>query len=414
MNYNETLSQWTPVTSVYNDSAWLNLDNISMDSAPEPPAGITRPDMRMEDLQYAVRHLQIYLAPCVSCVGVVSNVLCVIIMIYQPLLSYSTTHYILAILVCDALQLLFVIHTWLNEFGVHMFFLGGWCQFVTFANDIVTFTSSWCLAALGLDRFICVRYPYLEPTWCLTWVARIIIISIAIIATVVYLNISLLFDVMYIGDHAICHTIQIYMATIKHLGYADLFVNAFVPCSLITVFAIGTLCQLIYNRYLENNSHILRTTHTRQRRQSIYSTRPPITEDESMDLQQDRVVLALLFTFLVLTLPYQAYRISDAIKSIVRVPTHIDGLRYYLVSQILVHAKYVQLALDTVVIVLGHSTLRQRFVDKFVCKRCVRQSDADHEMTYTHRLSYEQMSSNDDSTVQIIRHEIQGCSATAV
>ncbi|KAK2147543.1 hypothetical protein LSH36_548g05024 [Paralvinella palmiformis] len=416
-NSSQFVPPWTSYSTFdVNSSGWLDGYNLSSTAElPNPPAGISSSDLRMEQLQYMVRHLQIYLAPCVATIGLICNVLCVLALSCRPMLHFSTTHYIIAILVCDALQLAGVIQSWLNEFGLHLFSLGGWCQFSTFATAVVRFSSSWCLTALGLDRFLCVRYPSVEARFCLPWVARVIIIAIVIVATVVHLNISLLYAVIYVGEHAVCHVLLAYAQTMERLGYADVFVNSLVPSLLISSFALVILCQLLYNKHLEANPSRIPNyaSYTRYRRRSLYAVRPSVTPEEVADLSQERLALALLFVFVAFALPYHAFRILDAVRCLDRAPTLVERLRSYLVRQILLHIRYVQLALDTAVIASCHKLVRRRFVERYMCGRCPSRDIADQEMGYTHRISFDEMS-NDDSTIHIIRHEIQRSTATAV
>ena len=125
----------------------------------------------------------------------------------------------------------------------------GWCHLATFMYKASQFLCQWYLVCLIIDCYVISRPTAANNRssdsgahqWSSTCQARLITVTIAVLAIVVFLNISLTAKVLYVGLHPVCTTLSSFMPVLFYLGHIDVGLNVLVPCVLVVLCAIRLL-----------------------------------------------------------------------------------------------------------------------------------------------------------------------------
>ncbi len=334
-------------TDTWNNTlAWALEDESNMTDFEQQS-----PYRTSHDLQDIVRNLRTNVSPTLACAGIVLNAICLAVACRRANTSVSAIHYVIGVVTVDTVRLGCMFHTWLNDQGYNLFFIGGWCQFVTFGESFSDFLGTWFTVALATDRFLRLSKPASSRGHFTPWRARVVILALVITATVVFLNTSLIVGVIQVPNYRICDTLPAFGAIAVKLDQADVFINAVVPELVLVVLVLAIVVRL-FNSSATNRPRCCCCgfeAYQLDAANSLMSDHAPT-----------RCGLCLVLSFLVLTVPYQALRARDTVAGLWFPPTPAQQLRSFLYQELLLHIKYLKLALDGVIVIasLGFCTRR--------------------------------------------------------
>ena len=153
--------------------------------------------------------------------------------------------------------------------------------------------------------------------------SQLVVSGFAVIAVVVFLNISLLTGIVQTSSGHICAPLPSFARRMQNLGRLDIIINFFIPYTTIIVFSSLTAHRLTIF-YRQRTSIIY--TNTTARRKSTFRTSninnlslchlPHIQHHPKTETQTTRLCIALCFTFLVLGLPSHVMRFWVMIASL--------------------------------------------------------------------------------------------------
>lgn len=151
------------------------------------------------DLQYAVRYISIYYVPCLIVIGAVCNALGLHIVRSSPryLRHLAATQYVLGCLCADLLALSALAWRWVTDVGFFEDLAPIWCNCQTFLDGMGRTLSVWFIVVMSTDGALTAVWPGRRKAFSTALKARAAMVTVVVMATVFFLNVSLLTDALY-------------------------------------------------------------------------------------------------------------------------------------------------------------------------------------------------------------------------
>lgn len=293
-----------------------------------------------------------YYQPAIMALGLLLNLATFAILMGTKLSSFSSTRYLAACTFNDLIFLLILLITWLNERGFPLYRLGALCHVTTFFLDSSSFLCTWYTVCYSVDRFLSTCLPGWEKQLCTTAKANIVIISIAILALVVFLNISLTYMVVPIGTQLACLPSQKFKHALRTLKQIHMFMNIVIPYILIVIIWVTCSIWCFMDRRLV------------ARRPMV--TRNRVTLDQnSLGEGQNTIYLVYVAIFLLSTSPMQIEQCRQTWKGITH-PNTPDNFLSVLLARLLNYPYYTRSCLTFVICLAAYRGFRS------VLAKCMR------------------------------------------
>ena len=244
--------------------------------------------------------LRLYYRPFIIVTGILGNFLALLVFTQSKLRKFSCSPYLAAIAFTDTIFLLVLFIVWLGGLGYDIYNSGGWCQAITYASYACTFLPVWFCVAMAVDRtifVICVdsRYKY-----CTTLRSKMVVAGMAVVAIVVYLNVSLLSGVVKTFHSTnICIPLPRFSRQVVMLDRMDAFVNVLIPYVTLTLLC-AVLCRHVICCYKEKPEIAFRPIRPGQRR--------PTSWDKT-ELLFTKTLILILILYLAFNLPSSLLRL---------------------------------------------------------------------------------------------------------
>ena len=338
-----------------------HLDNETVNNTPPPPY-MLQPGQSIMDLQIIVRRLHMFYLPCIYAVGLLGNLISIAALTDAMMNGLATTHYLIGILVVDLLQVLALLHSWLEKIEIDMtvFHIGGWCQFSTFMSYVTRFLSVWYTVFLSLE---CAVLACFSGKSCYPWKAQMIMIGTAIIAIVVYLNISILYGAIAVGTdrgtRMLCTELYPYKNIHDRLADGDAFVNALIPNCVVI---ITILCCSKYVKCncrndsrnqglleIESSGIFDNRNDSRTRRVASESTSPS---------SQTQSFCSFLVFHVIFYFPLDCFRFVRSMENLSSAEAYQPTLEGFLIDSILQYVKSTKYALNILVLFIAMPPFR--------------------------------------------------------
>ena len=325
--------------------------------------GLFKPAMMMPDaslmqLQLHVRGLNLYYAPTVYGLALLGNVFSIVVLTDTIMKKLSNTHYIMGILVVETIHILLQFHAWFEENGwaTGMSTIGGWCQFNTFATHISRFLCVWYTVFLSVDCYVRHTLSPVGLSLCKVWIARAFIGGAAVVAIVVYLNISILYGTVTVGPRLICVQLQMFSDTHAKLSFGDIIVNALIPTVLLLIFIAliirskccygNTKSQSQQASLLQNNQ----TSHCLGQTGKNIPGANKSTPLPSAMANSTGFIITFLVVHILCSTPLDAYHLVQTIEDFVSPVSARPSLKGFLLEQMLLYIRFVKRALNVIVL----------------------------------------------------------------
>jgi hypothetical protein len=351
----------------YDVNNTYNIPNGTIQYASEE--GSLQPPVMMSDpglmqLQLHVRNLHLYYLPTVYCLALLGNVFGIVILTDSVLKKLSSTQYLIGILVVEIIHVLTQLHTWIEDNGWNtgMFRIGGWCQFTTFASHISLFLSVWYTVFLSIDGYARFSFTVL----CKTWIARSSIAGAAIVAIVVYLNISILYGTVSVGSQLICVQLQIFKDTHQKLACGDVIVNALIPTVLLIILIALTMRQMCCSG--NSNRHRYKHPPALPRSQidnnldqngtRLAALHKPQTINQFPPPSSTGFIVAFLIVHVSLCMPLDAYHFVQIIGDFVSPAAAGPSLKGFLLERIFQYIRSAKCVLNVIVLFGAYPVFR--------------------------------------------------------
>jgi hypothetical protein len=334
-----------------------------------PPFSLDDPGLAM--LQDCVRSLQEYYIPSIYVAAIVGNVFSMVVLTGPVFKCFSTTQYLYGILLSETLHCLALLHSWLEEIGVDTgtYQIGGWCQFATFVTSIAEFLSIWYTVVLLVDRAIWTCLKSRTNPVCLPLRAKVVLVGLAVIAIVVYLNISILYGTIVVGSRLLCTTLHTYNKIHDHLSKGDVLFNGLFPLLSILLLLIIIYNHVLCERRRKSDGDVIQlksTTHIIPARINGVNSNNGYSSHSVSATFINQIGFFSLFAliFVLLSAPYDLFRLYQAIGDLTR-REHDQkaSLKSFLLLQIFQYLKFSKYAVNVLILVTAYPLFRSATVN---------------------------------------------------
>ena len=360
-NYSAVLGDMYPLVEV---DRMYNRSGEGQQELSEPidaPSGFT--PSQQPPMVHAIQIIRLYYMPSLIAVGFVGNILAAVVFLATRLRKNAGNHYLAAVAVSDACFLISLMTLWLNTFGIDLYNRRGWCQLISFVNSSCTFLSLWLVVAFAVDRAIVhvMRARAVKLSTPLR--AKVVILSIVIIAIVVYVNISLTVGIVKYGGLRRCAPLPRFMTHLRWLGLIDVIINLIIPYTAIVIIillVLRTRCVSESNRsdvYIE----AAQTENALRRRPARLSW----------------ICVIVLLVFIVLRMPSEIFRLLHTIRGLSN-KFYPMSMHVYYWQQISQQVLYLNSGLKIFIYLLFYPSFRRSLAElRFSLKCRLRASRAD-------------------------------------
>jgi hypothetical protein len=176
-------------------------------------------------LHMVLGHMHLYLLPIIIITGLVTNVAYGTIFSCGKSPRLSLTVFLRGSAIGDTVFLLGLFCTWLGSGLGLVRHTIHWCYFLSMVTQTSALYSAWCRVALSIHTYIEVSTSYLVSAF----VAKIILVTIALFSLTIAVNRTLLVDVYTTPDVAFCMPLTRYLNATQMLNRLDLIVNSLLP-----------------------------------------------------------------------------------------------------------------------------------------------------------------------------------------
>ena len=310
----------------------------------------------------ALYYIRKYYIPLVVAVGLTGNLICACALLTTKFRKMGPVPFLAGLAISDSFFLVSVFFLWLTTFHVNLYRKGGWCHFVYLLSHASNFLSVWLVAAMATDRYHTMSFsgcPPFSGTWfcrctcfkdprtnprkrCSTLVAKAIVVALAVVATVVYTNISLT-----VGADAgrACVPLPQFLPTFQVLNRLDIVFNVILPYFIIICCCLATVKDMHFSRSARKRV----ITHWCNPR-SFIRAKP--------EVRLTKVFLVVCLVFLIFTLPSQTLRLWIFLKEVLSGQVELDP-NQYVWQQVFQTAFYTRFATDFILMILAHKGFRR-------------------------------------------------------
>lgn len=319
---------------------------------PQPPPM----DSTLKMLSDVTFYLQMYYNPALASVGMVANIITCIVLPFSVLYKLSATQYLIGMAIADTMFLLNILLLWFNNMGYSIYQYGSLCHFTMFLSHASCFLSLWYTVCLAVDGFIMICCPYKREKLCSLARARIVVLTLAVVATAVYLNISLTFGVIHLGPMYWCMPVSTLADPLSKLKKIDIFINSIIPYASLVYLLLHTSIQAACQ--LKKGMRTYTITRGHNNAQTI--TYPL------------NFLFVYILVFLLLNLPAQSLKIYYTLRDITITSRNIVDQKEQLLQRILDNLQNFKYAVNFWILLMTSDDFRQGLVHivTYLCKLC--------------------------------------------
>lgn len=316
-----------------------------------------KPQQPFTELAGVVIVLHDVLTPCLALASILGNCICIAVLLRRRLSSLSTSHYFIAIMTSEVIHMGTLLHTWINDYKMYTntYSIAGWCQFVTMVQNATDFLAGWFVLTLILDRFISCWFTNFECHWCTPLKAKMIIVTSAIAAIIIFLNTSMIHGEYRITGKIYCLALPGYEHEHNMLHITSAFVNVILVYGCTAVLTIFTVVKCLFQRR-DRCRHPVRLT-----ARSVSAMLKQSVNDNNEAQSQIIVFCVFILCFLISGTPQQGIDLSFAINNFVepQSPTNqLHQLYQLLLGRIFTYMKYIRIVFNFPLFIMSYSLFR--------------------------------------------------------
>ena len=302
----------------------------------------------VSSLDIIIGYMRFYYTPCLVALGIVGNLTSCLVFLLSKLRKFSSSHYLACIVLSNTLYFVVLLLKWMDMFlEIRTYNRPFICQVVSLTSQVSSFLALWATVAFVVDRYIANCWSVEAPNFCTILRARVVIISLCVMALVVYLNISLTVDVLLYRGVPSCRPLPLYRSMMRVVEIMDMFLNHIMAYLVILILFILTVNSLFCcsgdARYNDSNTHLAVVTvsytlvylivnlpseciYLTQTLTSVFMDRSPFSRITQMNLMYaDMIALytvhtakAMHFLFFALVHPFFWASIKTRVRKILR------------------------------------------------------------------------------------------------
>ena len=215
---------------------WSLEGNSSMnDSHAALDNGIPRHliDPKLKAFRHMIHMIDLYGIPIIVMIGILGNVTCFFVFVATYLRRMSSSIYLAALSVTDALFLLTTLLAWMDNVKIDIYHRQGWCQLLTYVGFVTSFLDVWYVVSFTVERYIAVCFPFKRLDLCTPKRAKIVVISLAFAACVMFNFALWTSEVGNLFQRPFCAPMPKYFTLVSGLNNVDTLLTLIIPTIII-------------------------------------------------------------------------------------------------------------------------------------------------------------------------------------
>ncbi len=204
------------------------------------------PDPEAVRFRTIVNQIDMYLVPCIVCVGLVGNGLSLSVFLHTHLRRMSWSIYLAALAVSDSGFLACTLVSWANNVNIHLYHTQGFCQLFVYLTYVWSFLSVWYIVAFTVERYLVISLPLRRNEMTNPRRAKIVVTSMAVFAMLLY-NVGIWTSglIPVYGYTEYCAILPEYYTLMTVFTNIDTFLTLIIPFLLIVFLNIGIIYKLV-------------------------------------------------------------------------------------------------------------------------------------------------------------------------
>ena len=189
--------------------------------------------------------LNTYFTPVVIVIGATGNLLAFLVFTVTHLRRQSSSVYLASLALADMGFLVSLFIVWLSLLKIPLFHRHIWCQTVVYFTYVCTFLSVWYVVSFTVERYIIIWYPLRKDCFCTTRRARIVVITLALGACVLYSFATWTSGVNDILGVPVCMPFPRYYNFLTSVEGIDSAITLIFPSTIVIVLNIRIIIKII-------------------------------------------------------------------------------------------------------------------------------------------------------------------------
>ena len=189
--------------------------------------------------QWVVTWLNNVGIPLVCAFGASANVLCMLAYWRTTLRVQSSSFYLVCLAAVHLLYIARYFVSWLEHLALISTDNVVACPLLAYAIYVLTFSSAWILVALTTERLIIVYFPQRRQSWCKKKTSRTVVITILVVACVLYTFCFATTGLEQHGGIKMCAPLERFDHITQKIRYLDSIITFLFPSAIIIAFDIA-------------------------------------------------------------------------------------------------------------------------------------------------------------------------------
>lgn len=189
--------------------------------------------------------LNTYFTPVVIVIGATGNLLAFLVFTVTHLRRQSSSVYLASLALADMGFLLSLFIVWLGSVRIPVFTRNVWCQSVVYLTYVCTFLSVWYVVSFTVERYIIVWYPLRKDRFCTPRRARIVVLTLALAACVLYSFGTWTSGVVEVLGMPVCIPYPQYYHFFTAMEGVDTALKLIIPSTIVIVLNIRIIMKII-------------------------------------------------------------------------------------------------------------------------------------------------------------------------
>ena len=191
--------------------------------------------VEMDTYQELILTLELYVAPLIFITGLIGNSVSFVVFVATHLKRNSCHTYLASLAIADTVFLVCKFLDWGTKTGVHIYGHQGSCQLFVYLTYVSGFLSVWYVVAFTVERWIATCHPLKRDIKCTPYVAKKVVVTLAVIALCAYCFCFVMFGITIIPElfMGMCGPLQKYAAWVSIIKIVDTFIILIIPTCII-------------------------------------------------------------------------------------------------------------------------------------------------------------------------------------
>ena len=369
-------SMTSPVPLFNASCGWNNDTSCETEGRYTIGAPSLQLDPNSMEFRRIVHLLDLYLVPIIAVFGILGNLVSFLVFVATYLKHMSSSVYLAGLAISDSVFLFVVLISWSNNIGNKTYHQHGWCHLFVYLAYVSSFLSVWFVVCFTVERHIAVCFPLKRQTWCTACRARILVITISVLALAIYSFSFWMTEVIDYYGQPFCSVKEKYYQVQATINIVDTLITLIFPtvvivvCNIRITYALARffmhnqrpseshpsnsnlqMCALTTNEQkisrssskegsgTGSNNNSSKAVYHQTRSLSVYGRYVQSSSYNRLQMKVTKMLLLVSTAFLLCNIPSHAIRVYAFFKSLID-PEYTPSHRFLLVQKVMQFVYY--------------------------------------------------------------------------